>query len=79
MKKRSTAHLYPAQVSYLVSNSMIQTMKKFSFFCLPLLLLILFAMNASGQTIKNYDPEWKKVDDFIRKGLPKSALEEVEP
>lgn len=78
MKKRSAAHLYPAQVSYLVSNSMIQTMKKFSFFCLPLLLLILFAMNASGQTIKNYDPEWKKVDDFIRKGLPKSALEEVE-
>ncbi len=78
MKKQLPAHLYPAQVSYLVSNSMIKTMKKFSFFCLPLLLLILFAMNASGQTIKNYDQEWKKVEDLVKKGLPKSAYEEVQ-
>lgn len=53
-------------------------MKKFSFFCFPLLLFILFAMNVSGQTPKNYDQEWKKVEDFVKKGLPKSALEEVQ-
>src|SRR5262245_44163009 len=31
----------------------------------------------SQAPIKNYDKEWKKVDDLVKKNLPKSALEEV--
>ena len=35
-------------------------------------------MNTDGQSpIKNYAKEWKKVETFAKKGLPKSALEEV--
>lgn len=38
----------------------------------------LFSLNARAQNpIKNYDKEWKKIDDFVKKGLPKSALTEV--
>ncbi len=37
-----------------------------------------FAMNARSQgPIKNYDKEWKKIANFVDKGLPKSALTEV--
>ena len=48
----------------------------------PLILLVtilsLFAMTSFGQSpIKNYEKEWKKVEDFVSKGLPKSALTEV--
>jgi len=43
-----------------------------------LLFASLFNMSASSQTpIKNYEKEWKKVEGFVQKGLPKSALEEV--
>lgn len=43
-----------------------------------LLLTSLLTMNASSQNpVKNYDKEWKTVEDFTNKGLPKSALEEV--
>ncbi len=31
----------------------------------------------SQETIKNYEKEWKVVDDFVKKNLPKSALTEV--
>ncbi|PZR25701.1 MAG: alpha-2-macroglobulin [Citrobacter freundii] len=35
-------------------------------------------MDASSQTpIKNYEPAWKKVEDFVKKDLPASALSEV--
>ncbi|HEY6064234.1 MAG TPA: alpha-2-macroglobulin family protein, partial [Chitinophagaceae bacterium] len=38
----------------------------------------LFSLNASSQTsVKNYEKEWKKIEDFVNKGLPKSALTEV--
>lgn len=41
-------------------------------------ILSLFTMNASSQQpIKNYEKEWKKVEGFVQKGLPKSALTEV--
>lgn len=41
-------------------------------------LFSLFTMNASSQQpIKNYEKEWKKVEGFVQKGLPKSALTEV--
>ena len=41
-------------------------------------LFSLFTMNAnSQQPIKNYEKEWKKVEGFVQKGLPKSALTEV--
>jgi len=35
-------------------------------------------MNANSQNvIKTYDSSWKKVENFVKKGLPKSALEEA--
>lgn len=50
-------------------------------FRLPILFITLFSlsiMNAKSQnTIKNYDAAWKKVEDFVKKNLPKSALTEV--
>jgi len=37
-----------------------------------------FIMNSNSQSpIKNYEKEWKKADDFVKKGLPKSALTEA--
>jgi uncharacterized protein YfaS (alpha-2-macroglobulin family) len=43
-----------------------------------LIILCLFTLNAaSQQPIKNYEKEWKNVDDFMKKSLPKSALTEV--
>ena len=48
------------------------------YFLLPFLLLLIFNVNAGSQApIKNYEKEWKKVEDFVNKGLPKSALTEV--
>ena len=45
---------------------------------LGIVLFILFDINASSQQpIKNYEKEWKKVEDFVKKDLPKSALTEV--
>jgi len=41
------------------------------------LFISLFIMSARSQNIKNYEREWKKVEGFAKKGLPKSALEEV--
>ncbi|MBS1577751.1 MAG: alpha-2-macroglobulin, partial [Bacteroidetes bacterium] len=53
-------------------------MKKTKIFFLFTILLNLFTMNADSQgTIKNYEKEWKPVDDFVKKNLPKSALTEV--
>jgi len=47
-------------------------------FSLTIILSGLFAMNTNGQNpIKNYDAEWKKVEAFSKKGLPKSAMEEL--
>ncbi len=38
----------------------------------------LLSMNANSQApVKNYEKEWKKVEAFIEKQLPKSALIEV--
>jgi hypothetical protein len=35
-------------------------------------------MNADGQVpVKKYEKEWKKIEDLVAKGLPKSALTEV--
>lgn len=42
------------------------------------LIISLLTMSAGSQTpVKNYEREWKRVEDFTKKGLPKSALEEV--
>jgi hypothetical protein len=38
---------------------------------------IFFAMPAKAQTVKNYTAQWKKVEEYIKKKLPKSALTEV--
>jgi hypothetical protein len=43
-----------------------------------ILCSILFSTRSSAQTIKNYEAQWKKIDELIKKkNLPKSALEEV--
>ena len=43
------------------------------FLCFSLLTMHAFSQGP----IKNYEKEWKKVEDLTQKGLPKSALEEV--
>ncbi|MBL7764064.1 MAG: alpha-2-macroglobulin, partial [Chitinophagaceae bacterium] len=53
-------------------------MKQLKTLFLTITLFNLTIMSASSQsTIKNYDAEWKKVEGFVKKGLPKSALTEV--
>jgi hypothetical protein len=45
---------------------------------LSMILFSLFSNGGSAQgPIKNYAKEWKKVENFAKKGLPKSALEET--
>ncbi|HVG41656.1 MAG TPA: MG2 domain-containing protein, partial [Chitinophagaceae bacterium] len=47
-------------------------------FLTTVLFLILIITKMEGQTIKNYDTDWKKVDELLKKkGLIKSALEEL--
>ncbi len=53
-------------------------MKRSSLVTLFAALFSLIAMNSNSQTpIKNYDPAWKKVEGFVNKNLPASALTEV--
>src|SRR5690606_16207259 len=40
-------------------------------------LFSLFTMNADSQPVKTYDAAWKRVEDFVKKNLPKSASAEV--
>lgn len=47
-------------------------------FFLIITLFILTIMDASSQQpVKNYEKEWKQIDDLVKKGLPKSALVET--
>ncbi|MBS1761124.1 MAG: alpha-2-macroglobulin [Bacteroidetes bacterium] len=47
-------------------------------FLIPIFLLLI-NMNVNSQDPgKNYEAEWKKVESFSQKGLPKSALEELQ-
>lgn len=42
------------------------------------LIISLLTMSAGSQTpVKNFEKEWKRVEDFTKKGLPRSALDEV--
>ncbi|MET0462468.1 MAG: alpha-2-macroglobulin family protein [Chitinophagaceae bacterium] len=53
-------------------------MKRPSLLTLFAALFSLIAMNSNSQTpVKNYDPAWKKVEGFVNKNLPASALAEV--
>jgi hypothetical protein len=66
------------QFIYLVENFIRMNRPFFKQFLLITILFSLFTIGAIGQQpIKNYEKEWKKVDDFVKKGLPKSALTEV--
>ena len=50
-------------------------MKLLKTFFLFATLFSLFTMNTYGQgPIKKYETAWKKVEDFVKKNLPKSAL-----
>lgn len=41
-------------------------------------LCSIISRNANSQTpVKNYEKEWKRVEDFSKRGLPKSAMEEL--
>ncbi|NOT51550.1 MAG: alpha-2-macroglobulin [Chitinophagaceae bacterium] len=47
-------------------------------FFIIVILLGLFSMNAGSQVpVKKYEKEWKKIEAFAEKGLPKSALTET--
>jgi hypothetical protein len=53
-------------------------MKRFSLSTLFAALFSLITMNSNSQTpVKNYDSAWKKVEGFVNKNLPASALTEV--
>ncbi|MEO6070206.1 MAG: alpha-2-macroglobulin, partial [Chitinophagaceae bacterium] len=53
-------------------------MKTLLFFLATFFFYSLTIQNVKAQTIKNYEKDWKKVDDLLqKKGLPRSALEEV--
>lgn len=53
-------------------------MKLVKTFFLFITLVSLFTMNAnSQQPIKKYESAWKKVEEYVKKNLPKSALTEV--
>ena len=53
-------------------------MKLIKRICFFTILLSLFTMSAESQNnIKKYDAAWKKVEEFSKKNLPKSALAEV--
>ena len=52
-------------------------MKFIKTFSLFVTLFSLFAMDINSQSVKNYESAWKQVEDFVKKGLPKSALSEV--
>jgi cell shape-determining protein MreC len=39
---------------------------------------VFYSVQTKAQTVvKNYEKEWKQVDAFVQKQLPKSALEQV--
>ena len=42
-------------------------------------LLCAAAMLVSVAQNANRDPQWKQVDDAVRKGLPKTAIEKLNP
>jgi len=44
---------------------------------LLIILITLFSFQSFAQQLKNYEKEWKTVDGFVNKKLPKSALTEV--
>ena len=79
MKYPTILHLIPASI-YLPCTQNLISMNRpvFRNLIFSITLLTLFTMNAgSQQPVKNYEKEWKKVDDFVKKQLPKSALTEV--
>ena len=53
---------------------MLKRINRLAIFCL--MIFCSMSMNAQ-QSIRNYDVQWKKVDELVKKQLPKSALEEV--
>src|SRR5438067_628996 len=40
-------------------------------------IFLLLYKNSFSQPGNNYDTQWKKVDEYVTKGLTKSALEQV--
>ncbi len=51
---------------------------KFHLRSIAVFILLLAAMPGYGQNaVKNYDAEWREVEEFTKKGLPQSALREV--
>lgn len=47
-------------------------------FVLSFILFMIFSLDVHSQTPgKNYEEEWKKVEELMKKNLPKSAAIEV--
>ena len=51
--------------------------KPFRVIISSILFHLLIIVSAFSQSLKNYDKEWKQVNEFVKKDLPKSALEQV--
>lgn len=74
-KKVSVASLY---CNFILNCKKYCSMHFKRLFLTPFFFLLII-MNANSQEpIKNYEADWKKVENFSKKGLPKSALEELQ-
>jgi hypothetical protein len=74
----SSSASYECSFNYLVKkiNSMLmQPLKTLSF--LAIFLFAFVMISHSQATVRTYETEWKKVQTFAKKNLPKSAFEEV--
>ena len=66
------------QLNYLVLNFLSMNLSIIKPFLFILIFCGLLKISAHSQNpMKYYETAWKKVEDFTKKGLPKSALEEV--
>jgi len=52
-------------------------MQPFRFFFICIALAMFISLPSTAQVTKNYEKEWKQVDAFVKKELPRSALEQV--
>ena len=51
--------------------------KPFRAITISIVFHLFIIVSAFSQSVKNYDKEWKQVNEFVKKEFPKSALEQV--
>jgi hypothetical protein len=63
---------------YLVKKINSLTMQPLKVFLIFFLLCAFVSLHVTSQpVVNNYEKQWKQVDEFVKKRLPKSALQEV--